>query len=103
MAVLRFCEFINTEYGDQGILSFGRHPGAVATVLALSVPKALDANLQDTPQLAGDAMVWLTAERRQWLAGRYVSVNWDAEELLEKRDKIVKDDLLKVRLDVGLE
>ena len=67
------------------------------------MPEKMHSMLSDTPELAGDASVWLTAERREWLAGRYVSVNWDAKELLEKREKIVKDDLLKVRLDVGLE
>ena len=103
LAVLRFGEFINAEYGEQGILCFGIHPGGVATELALNMPKAAHAGLVDKAELAGDAMVWLTTERREWLAGRYISVNWDVEELLQKKDKIVKEDLLKVRLDVGLE
>ena len=103
LAVLRFGEFINAEYGEQGILCFGIHPGGVATELALNMPKAAHAGLVDKAELAGDAMVWLTAEKREWLAGRYISVNWDVEELLRKKDRIVKEDLLKVRLDVGLE
>jgi NAD(P)-dependent dehydrogenase (short-subunit alcohol dehydrogenase family) len=103
LAVLRFGEFINAEYGNQGILCYGIHPGGVATELALNMPKEARAALVDKAELAGDAMVWLTAERREWLAGRYVSVNWDVDELLQKKDKIVKEDLLKVRLDVGVE
>ena len=67
------------------------------------MPEAFHSNLVDTPELCGDSMVWLTAERRDWLAGRYVSVNWDVKELLQKREKIVESDLLKVRMDVGLE
>ena len=39
--------------------------------------------------------------RRDWLASRYVSCTWDMEELVSMKDKIVKNDLLKVRLDVG--
>jgi len=35
----------------------------------------------DEPELAADTLVWLTRERRKWLAGRYVSYNWDMEEL----------------------
>lgn len=101
--VLRLGEFLNAEYGEQGLLAFGIHPGGVPTELALKMPEALHNQLVDTPELAGDAMVWLTAERRDWLAGRYVSANWDAEELLQKREAIEKGDLLKVRLDVGLE
>lgn len=103
LAVLRFGEFVNAEYGKQGIICYGIHPGGVATELALNMPKEAHAGLVDTPELAGDSIVWLTAERREWLAGRYVSVNWDVEELLQKKDKIVEEDLLKVRLDVGLE
>ena len=30
------------------------------------------------------------------LADRYISVNWDVEELLAKKDEIVERDLLKV-------
>lgn len=32
------------------------------------------------------------------LADRYISVNWDVDELLSKKDEVVKNDLLKVRL-----
>ncbi len=99
----RFGEFLNAEYGDQGLLSYAIHPGGVATELALGMPESMHHILDDRPQLAGDTMVWLTAEKRDWLAGRYVSVNWDMEQFLEKKEKIEKGDLLKVRLDVGLE
>lgn len=57
----------------------------------------------DTPEMAGDTLVWLTAEKRDWLAGRYVSAMWDMKEFLEKKDKIVSEDHLKMRLAVGLD
>jgi hypothetical protein len=85
------------------VLCYGVHPGGVATELALNMPKEMHGMLIDKPELAADMMVWLTAERREWLAGRYIAVNWDVDELLEKKEKIVKEDLLKVRLAVGLE
>ncbi len=103
LAVVRFSEFLNTEYGEQGLLSYSFHPGGVPTERALGMPEAMHELLGDTPELAGDSMVWLTAEKRDWLAGRYVNVEWDMKEFLEKKDKIVRGDLLKVRLDVGLE
>lgn len=102
LALLRFGEFLNADYAADGVLSFGIHPGAVPTELALGMPKEIHAVLVDSPELAGDCIMWMTAERREWLAGRYVSVNWDMEELLGKREAIEKGDLLKVRLDVGL-
>lgn len=70
----------------------------MATGLALTMPSAVHSMLVDTPQLASDSMVWLTSERREWLAGRYVSCNWDMGELLKQKERIVKDDLLKVKL-----
>ena len=103
LAVLRLGEFTNAEYGQQGVISYGIHPGGVATELARGMPESMHELLIDTPQLAGDSIVWLTSERREWLAGRYVAVTWDMQELLDKRDRIVQGDLLKVRLDVGLE
>ncbi len=43
----------------------------------------------------------LVGQRREWLAGRYVSANWDVPELLAREDKIVQGDLLKFKLDFG--
>jgi hypothetical protein len=54
----------------------------------------------ETPELPADTVVWLTAEKRDWLAGRYVNVTWDMEQLEERKDAIVKGDKLKVKLDV---
>ncbi|KAI4244925.1 MAG: hypothetical protein L6R40_002831 [Gallowayella cf. fulva] len=102
LAMLRFCEFTNVEYGAQGILAYTVHPGGVATELATNVmPKAMqNAMLIDTEELAGNTIVYLTQQRQEWLAGRYVSVNWDMEELFAKKDEIVEKDLLRVRMAV---
>jgi hypothetical protein len=45
-------------------------------------------------------MTWLTAERRDWLSGRYVSVSWDVEDLEAMKDEIVSGDKLKMRMVV---
>jgi len=103
LALLRFAEFIDHEHGDEGkgIIAFSVHPGGIVTELAMGMPEAMHAMLTDTAELAGDALVWLTRERRSWLAGRYVSCVWDVDELERRKDDIVKGDLLKVRLAVG--
>lgn len=54
--------------------------------------------LVDKPEMAADTIAFLTAERREWLQGRYISCNWDMEELLAQRDEIVSKDLLKFRM-----
>jgi hypothetical protein len=40
----------------------------------------------------------LTKERREWLSGRYISVNWDVDELVSMKDEIVAKDKLKMRM-----
>jgi hypothetical protein len=52
----------------------------------------------DTEELPASTALWLVRERREWLSGRYVSVNWDMEELVGMRDGIEKRDALKMRM-----
>ncbi|KIW07309.1 uncharacterized protein PV09_02159 [Verruconis gallopava] len=98
LAVLRLTEFLMEEYGSQGLIAIGAHPGGVSTELALNMPKYMHSLLNDRPELAGDFLVKLVSERREWLAGRYLSVNWDWNELMAKKEVIMDEDLLKVRL-----
>ena len=98
LAVLRFSEFINEEYGNQGILSYSIHPGNVATGITDHHGVDYGDFFDDKPELSADTLVYLTKERRDWLAGRYVSVAWDMEEFLGKKDEIVARNLLKVRM-----
>jgi hypothetical protein len=48
--------------------------------------------------MAGDTIVWLAGERREWLGGRYVSCAWDMEELVGMEGEIVRGDKLKLRM-----
>ncbi|KAF7505129.1 hypothetical protein GJ744_001195 [Endocarpon pusillum] len=97
-AVLKFTEFCMSEYGDQGILAYAFHPGSVMTELAARVPEEAHHLFTDTPELAGHTIVWLTQERREWLAGRYLSCTWDMPELMSRKDEIVQGDKLKFRM-----
>ncbi|KAF2098596.1 oxidoreductase-like protein [Rhizodiscina lignyota] len=98
-AALRFTEFLLVEAADRGLLAYSVHPGGVLTELAeKGMPKETLAALGDTPEIAGDTVTWLTQERRDWLAGRYLSCTWDMEEILRRKEDIERGDLLKVRL-----
>lgn len=97
-ALLRFTEFLDAEYAEQGLLAFAIHPGSVTTDLALRLPQASHGVLIDKPQLGADTLTWLTEETRAWLGGRYVSVNWDMAELEAMKGEIVQADKLKLRL-----
>ena len=100
LAQLRLTEFINVEYAAQGILALAIHPGAVPTELGFNLPANAHSSLVDTPELAADTIVWLTQEKRMWLAARYLSATWDMPEIMSRKDEIVEGDKLKVRLVV---
>jgi len=97
-ALLRFTEFICADYATQGILAYCIHPGAVSTELGRKMPSQVWSYLNDTPELAGDTLVSLTAKKRNWLAGRYISVNWDMPELYRREEEIIREDKLKMRM-----
>ena len=64
------------------------------------MPEYMHPSLGDTPEVAGDCLVWLTKERREWLMDRFVSVQWDMEELEAKEIQIEKRALLKFKMAV---
>ena len=98
LALLPWTEFLNADYGEQGLLAYCLHPGAVLTELGSGMPKQAHANLTDKVELPADTIVWLVQERRMWLAGRYISCCWDMLELLSRKEEIVSGDKLKVRM-----
>jgi hypothetical protein len=54
--------------------------------------------LVDSPDLAANTISWITRERREWLNGRYVSVNWDMQEVDSRKAEIGKGAILKMRM-----
>lgn len=98
LAILRWTESLQLEYGDRGLLAFCVNPGAIKTKISEDLPQRMRDAFPDRPDVAGDTIAWLAAERREWLGGRYVSCPWDMEELLEKKDEIVEHDKLKLRM-----
>ncbi|KAI8955055.1 NAD(P)-binding protein [Xylaria longipes] len=97
-ALLRLMEFIMAEYADQGFLVYSVHPGGVATDLASRLPQETQTWLKCTPALSGDTIAFLTSERQEWLAGRYLTAMWDMNEFFAKKQEIIDRDLLKMRL-----
>ncbi|KAG7002107.1 hypothetical protein G7Y79_00029g064030 [Physcia stellaris] len=102
LALLRFTEFLCVEYGQQGLMAFSVHPGSVPTGMTTGpdgeVPEHLKKIFVETPELSGDTIVFLTKEKRDWLAGRYISCTWDMPQLMAMEEDIVSNDKLKVRL-----
>jgi NAD(P)-dependent dehydrogenase (short-subunit alcohol dehydrogenase family) len=98
LAILRYTETLAADYAERGLLAYSIHPGGILTDLGKCAPEEMHSQLLDTPDLPADTVVWLTQERRDWLAGRYVSCNWDMPELLQKQKEIVEGDKLKMRM-----
>ena len=97
-AINRLCEFVNVDHGEDGIKCFAIHPGGVPTALAKNMPEKIHSMLVDEPELAAGFIVWLCSGKADWASGRYLSCNWDVNELLQMKDMIIKDDLLVNRL-----
>ncbi|MBV9276091.1 MAG: SDR family oxidoreductase [Verrucomicrobia bacterium] len=97
-AINRLCEFVEVDHGEDGVKCFAIHPGGVPTALAKNMPDRLHANLIDEPDLPAGFAVWLCSGKADWAKGRYLSCNWDVDELTQIKDQIIQDDLLVNRL-----
>ncbi|TRX98018.1 hypothetical protein FHL15_001228 [Xylaria flabelliformis] len=96
LAQCRFIEMLAATEPD--IFTAAVHPGNVKTEMGRGIPRTIFNSLPDDVGLCGDFIVWLVKERRMWLSGRYLSSNWDVDELISKRDEIVQQDKLKMRM-----
>lgn len=97
-AINRLCEFVNLDHGEDGVKCFAVHPGGVPTNLSKNMPETIHSVLVDEPGLAAGFIVWLCSGEADWAKGRYLSSNWDVDELLQMKEEITEDDLLVNRL-----
>ncbi|CCM01532.1 uncharacterized protein FIBRA_03588 [Fibroporia radiculosa] len=98
LAHLRLAEYIAHEYGDKGVVAYAIHPGGIITDMTSGAPESYKQLYIDTLEVAAHTMVWLAREPKTWLSGRYVSCQWDVEELEAKKQEIVDGDKLKIRM-----
>jgi NAD(P)-dependent dehydrogenase (short-subunit alcohol dehydrogenase family) len=78
----KLLDYVNAEYGksENGstpLLAYFVHPGAVAHSERKDLPVELTRIQIDKPELPADCIVWLIKQRRDWLAGRFISCNWE--------------------------
>lgn len=85
--------FVRTE--NPRIRAVSLHPGIIMTGLT---PPAFHRFAKDTFDLVGGVVVWLASEPAGFMNGRYISVNWSVDELLERKEEIVSNGLLEVGL-----
>ena len=80
---------------QQNVTAVSLHPGIVPTHMNVESFRKF---ALDSPHLAGATAVWLCSEQARWLTGRFVNTNWDMEDLLDRKDEVLKEDLLKIDL-----
>lgn len=94
----RLTDFVYEEYKDKGIRVFAYHPGGIKTAMAAKVPEKYHPFLIDTPELPGGFCIYLASSRADYLNGRYVSANWDVDELEAMKEDILTNDKFKMVL-----
>ncbi|KAK0100782.1 hypothetical protein ONS95_007231 [Cadophora gregata] len=101
MAVMRMSQYVDDSHRERhGVVCYALHPGSARTALTADFPPLWDPILVDDIEICGGYCVWLTKEKREWLSGRYVSSEWDIDELEAMKDEIVKGDKLRFTMDV---
>lgn len=69
------------------------HPGVVYTsaIERASGGRGRDLPIWDDPSLAAHMALWLSSPAAAFLHGRFIWANWDADELVARREEILSD------------
>jgi NAD(P)-dependent dehydrogenase (short-subunit alcohol dehydrogenase family) len=90
----RFVESVAVEFPEEVARFVSIHPGFVRT--AMAAKSGLEGAFPATDaRLAAEFVVWSATEEARFLNGRFAWVNWDIDELVEKRELILQEDLLR--------
>ncbi|KXT15339.1 hypothetical protein AC579_10428 [Pseudocercospora musae] len=101
LAANRLTEYVAEAYLELGVLTYSVHPGDVPTTPSPpGIPDWMKKGVKDDAGLCGAFCIWLVKKRRDWLNGRYLSANWDVDELEAKKNGIIAEDKLKMRMVV---
>ncbi|KAI0036336.1 NAD-P-binding protein [Vararia minispora EC-137] len=93
-AVNRLAELVSLEYPDVKVYSV--HPGVVASQQAREAATSFPAI--DPPELMAATAMWLTMRNAEFLSGRFINATWDLNEVVAKKDEVVRENLLVTKL-----
>ncbi|KAH6867422.1 hypothetical protein B0T10DRAFT_419801 [Thelonectria olida] len=91
-AIVKMFDYVAAENPDLHVVHI--HPGVVET----EINSHFDFKGQDEPELPGAFSVWLASPEAKFLKGKFVWVNWDAEELISRAQEIEDPSPLTVYL-----
>ncbi|KAJ4290032.1 hypothetical protein N0V88_006834 [Collariella sp. IMI 366227] len=69
------------------------HPGLVDTDMLLDAFRRFTL---ETPALIGGLAVWLSSEKAKFLSGRIVASQWSVDDLVERKEEIEEQNLLRL-------
>ncbi|TDZ32219.1 Short chain dehydrogenase citE [Colletotrichum spinosum] len=95
LAATQLAAFVAAETAGAGrdVTAVALYPGTVETDLTLDMLRPF---AKDTHALAGGVAVWCCSDRARFLNGRWMDVNWDVEDLYDRREEIAEKKLLQV-------
>ncbi|KAF5372493.1 hypothetical protein D9758_005179 [Tetrapyrgos nigripes] len=97
-ALNRFVEFVKAE--QHNVKAFSVHPGGILTEMSKDYD-LIRQHLVDTLQLPAATLLRLTSGKMDWLNGRYVSANWNLDEVEKDwKEKIIEQEALVNRLHI---
>ena len=85
------------------LLAISVNPGMNDTDIVPDALRAVGFNYNN-PALTGGTIAWLVADtaRSQFLNGRVLTVEWDVEELVARKEEIMSKNLLTLQLQATL-
>ncbi|CZT43556.1 uncharacterized protein RSE6_03617 [Rhynchosporium secalis] len=96
-ALARLSEILGSDIPETVARFISIHPGVVAT--DMNVKSGFGASVLKTDmKLTGDFIAWTASEEASFLAGRFVSVNWDVDEIVQRKPEILEKDLFRADL-----
>jgi NAD(P)-dependent dehydrogenase (short-subunit alcohol dehydrogenase family) len=94
-AVARVIEMLAADVPESVARLISVNPGAVKTAMYHKSGLEGVADIPTTdPRLSAEFIVWSASKEAAFLSGRLAWVNWDVDELISKKDDILKNDLL---------
>ncbi|KAK8054536.1 NAD(P)-binding protein [Apiospora phragmitis] len=91
-AATKMFEYFGNEHPGLRVVQV--HPGLIRSPMSLKFAAGAEGLPWTDVELSGDFVNWATSSEAAFLKDRFVHVNWDVEELLQRKADVEKDPFL---------